>query len=191
MAKPHDKAPDGEALEQVEQRPGKGRATPTRREREAARKRPLIPDDRGMARKESRKKLQEARERARVGMANGEERYLPTRDKGPQKRFVRDYVDARFSVGEMTIPLMLGVIVLTFFPSMEVQFFGIVAMWAFMLVAVIDSVVLGLVVKRKLAIKFGESRVERGVRWYAAMRALQFRPLRLPKPQVKRGKYPA
>ncbi len=191
MAKPHDKAPDSEALEQVEQRPGKGRATPTRREREAARKRPLIPDDRGMARKESRKKLQEARERARVGMANGEERYLPTRDKGPQKRFVRDYVDARFSVGEMTIPLMLGVIVLTFFPSMEVQFFGIVAMWAFMLVAVIDSVVLGLVVKRKLAIKFGESRVERGVRWYAAMRALQFRPLRLPKPQVKRGKYPA
>ena len=29
-----------------------------------------------------------------------------------------------------------------------------------------------------------------GLRWYAAMRALQLRPLRLPKPQVKRGQFP-
>jgi len=37
--------------------------------------------------------------------------------------------------------------------------------------------------------KFTAGKVER-VRWYAAMRALQLRPLRLPKPQVKRWNYP-
>ena len=32
----------------------------------------------------------------REALANGDERYLPARDKGPVRRFVRDYVDSRF-----------------------------------------------------------------------------------------------
>ena len=32
---------------------------------------------------------------------------------------------------------------------------------------------------------------EKGLRFYAAMRALQMKPMRLPKPQVKRGQFPA
>ena len=111
------------------------------------------------------------------------------RDRGPQKRYVRDYVDARFSVGELLIPLMFVVIILTFFPQPEVQAIGLVALWAFFLVAVIDVVVLGFIVKRKIAAKFGADRIEK-VRWYAAMRALQLRLMRLPKPQVKRGQFP-
>ena len=179
-----------ETLEETQARlAGKGRPTPSRREREAQRKRPLVPEDRRQANKEARAKLAQAREKARIGMANGEERYLPARDKGPQKRYVRDYVDARFSVGEVMIPLMFLVIVLTFFPQPEIQFFGILALWAFFLVAIIDCVVLGFLINRRLKEKFGDSRVER-VRWYAAMRALQLRPMRLPKPQVKRGQYP-
>jgi hypothetical protein len=38
--------------------------------------------------------------------------------------------------------------------------------------------------------KFGAGKAEK-VRWYAAMRALQLRVMRLPKPQVKRGRYPS
>ncbi len=169
---------------------GKGRPTPTRKEREAARKRPLVPNDRKQAARESREKMNAARERARIGMANGEERYLPARDRGPQKRWVRDYVDARWSVGEFLIPVMLLVIVATFIPSTEAQFFSIIALWSYFLVAVLDATVLGWVVRRKLAERFGADRVEK-VRWYAAMRALQLRVLRLPKPQVKRGQFPA
>jgi hypothetical protein len=45
-------------------------------------------------------------------------------------------------------------------------------------------------VVRRVGAKFGASKVERGLRWYAAMRALQLRMIRLPKPQVKRGQYP-
>lgn len=167
---------------------GKGRPTPSRREREAARKRPLVSNDRKEASKQARTKMNEARDRARVGMANGEERYLPTRDKGQQKKFVRDYVDARWSIGEFMIPVMFAVIIVTFIPTLDV--YAVLALWAFFLVAVMDATVLGFLVKKRLAEKFGESRVEKGVRWYAAMRSLQLRVLRLPKPQVKRGQFP-
>ena len=171
-------------------RAGKGTPTPSRAAQEAARKRPLVPNDRKEAARQARAKAAESRDRARLGMAAGEEKYLPVRDRGPQKKFVRDYVDARFSIGEVLIPVMFAVIVLTFIPSYEVQTIGIFALWAFFLVSVVDVIILGTVLRRKLAAKFGADKVER-VRWYAAMRALQLRPLRLPKPQVKRGQYPS
>jgi hypothetical protein len=181
----------GETLEETNARlAGKGRATPTRRERETARKRPLVSDNRGQARKEARARMAASREKARIGMAAGDERYLPIRDKGPQKKFIRDFVDARFSIGEILIPLMLLVILLTFVPSIEVQFFSYIALYAYILLAVIDSAILGFQLKKRLASKFGASKVERGVKLYAAMRALQLRRLRLPKPQVKRGQFP-
>jgi len=176
--------------QELERASSKGRPTPTRREREAERKRPLVSNDRAEARRQARAAGQIQREKARIGMANGEERYLPMRDRGPQKKFVRDYIDARFSVGEALIPLMLGVIVLTFFPQVIVQTIGLIALWVFFAVAVIDCFVVGLIVKKKLAAKFGETRVESGVRWYAAMRALQLRVMRMPKAQVARGAYP-
>jgi hypothetical protein len=171
-------------------RAGKGAPTPSRAAQEAARKRPLVPNDRKEAARQARAKSADARERARLGMAAGEEKYLPVRDRGPQKKFVRDFVDARFSIGEVLIPVMFAVIVLTFIPSYEVQTIGIFALWAFFLISVIDVIILGTVLRRRLAAKFGADRVER-IRWYAAMRALQLRPLRLPKPQVKRGQYPS
>ncbi len=168
---------------------GKGQATPTRKQQEAARKRPLVPDDRKLAAKQARAKSSEARDRARVGMAAGDDKYMPPRERGPQKRFARDYVDARFNVGEFMIPVMFLVIILTFFPNAAVQTYGILALWAFFLVAVVDCIILGFVLTRKVENKFGKSNADR-VRWYSAMRALQLRPMRLPKPQVKRGQYP-
>ncbi len=169
---------------------GKGAPTPTRKQQEAANLRPLVSGDRKEAAKAARAKQAESRERARIGMANGEEKYLPMRDRGAQKRYVRDYVDARFSIGEFMIPVMFLVIILTFIPSPEVQTYGILALWAFFLVAVVDSVILGFTLTRKLGAKFGKDKVEK-VRWYAAMRALQLRAMRLPKPQVKRFQFPS
>ncbi|MET0725689.1 MAG: DUF3043 domain-containing protein [Leifsonia sp.] len=177
-------------LNQDKPAPGKGAPTPTRKEQEAARKRPLVPNDRKEAARAQRVKTAEARERQRVGMAAGDDRYLPTRDRGPQKRFARDYVDARYNVGEFMLPVMALVIVLTFIPNYEVQMYGILALWAFFLIAVIDSVILGFKITKRLGAKFGADRVEK-VRWYSAMRALQMRFMRLPKPQVARGTYPS
>jgi hypothetical protein len=168
---------------------GKGRPTPTRREKEAANLRPLVQTDRKAAGKQSRARSAETRERARLGLAAGEERYLPIRDRGMQRRYVRDYVDARYSVGEFLLPVMFLFILVSLVPSIAAP--AILAIYAFILIAVIDAIVLGLLVTRRLRAKLGEGNVDRGHRWYAAMRALQLRPMRLPKPQVKRGAFPS
>ena len=169
---------------------GKGQATPTRKQQEAARQRPLVPNDRKLAAKQARAKSLVARDRARIGLAAGDDKYLPQRERGPQKRYARDYIDARFNVGEFMIPVMFLVILLTFFPDPSVQTYGILALWGFFIIAILDCIVLGFVLTRKVEAKFGSDKAER-VRWYAAMRALQLRPMRLPKPQVKRGQYPS
>lgn len=167
---------------------GKGRATPTRREREAAQRRPLVPKDRKLAAQQNRAAQATEREKARLGMARGDERYLPIRDKGPQKRFVRDFVDARFSAGEVLMPTLVLVILTWFVPA--IADYAFLAFWAIFVLVVVDCVVLGFQITRRLSAKYGKDKVER-VRWYAAMRAIQMRVLRLPKPQVKRGAYPS
>lgn len=169
---------------EVEPIVGKGHATPTRREREEARKRPLVSTDRAAARRQTTAE----RERQRAGMASGDEKFLPARDRGPQKRFVRDYVDARFSIGEGMIPILVVVIILTFFKNAALQTSGLILMYAFIIAVVLDSILLGQRVTKKLQAKYGD-KTER-VRWYATMRAVQLRPLRMPKPQVKRGQAP-
>jgi hypothetical protein len=170
---------------------GKGRPTPTRRVQEQARKRPLVSTDRAEARRQSRSAMASEREKQRIGMANGVEKYMPARDRGVQRRYVRDYIDARTSVGEFLIPLMVIVLILTVFPQPEVQIAAFALLWLFFIGAVIDCVIVGFIIRRKLAAKYGDDKVEAGLRWYAAMRALQLRLMRLPKPQVKRRQYPA
>lgn len=166
---------------------GKGRPTPRRKDREAEAKRPLVAN----TAKERRARAREMRDRAREGLAAGEERYLPLRDKGPQKKFVRDFVDARWNFGEFLIPMMFGVIIATFMPFLQVQFIAILILWGFFALAIADSYFLGWQVKKAVAKKFGADKMEKGLKWYAAMRGLQMRGLRLPKAQVKRGERPS
>jgi hypothetical protein len=170
---------------------GKGRPTPSRKQAEAANQRPLVAG-RGNkeAQKAQRDRQRDSRERARLGMMQGDERFLTPRDKGAQRRYARDYVDARTTIGEFLIPMMGVVLVLTFLPNRTVQLLSVFIIWGFLLVAVVDVIILGVQLKNRLAAKFGEEQVQPGFRWYAAMRGLQMRVLRMPKPQVKRGKYP-
>lgn len=166
---------------------GKGRPTPRRKDREAEALRPLVAN----TAKERRARAREMRDRARQGLANGEERYLPIRDKGPQKKFVRDFVDARWNFGEFLIPMMFGVIIATFLPSYQVQLISIFVLWGFFVLAILDSYLLGWQVNKAATKKFGKDNLEKGLRWYAAMRGLQMRGLRLPKAQVNRGEKPS
>lgn len=197
MAKPNSSSKtdpaDGYDLNTDSVSGGKGHATPTRREREAANLRPLVSSDRKAGNKASRARMREAREKARIGMANGEEKFLPLKDKGVQRRYIRDYVDARWSVGELIIPVMFLVIILTyvFASNTAMSSIAIFVLWGFFLLAVIDCIIAGLLIQRKFTAKFGADRVQKGNRWYTAMRALQLRPMRMPKPQVKRGAFPA
>lgn len=168
---------------------GKGRATPTRAQQEAARKRPLVADTKE-AKARARAQAAAQREKTRVGMAAGDERYLPGRDRGPQRKFARDFADAGWHLGEAVMPAMVLVIVLTFLPVAAVQFWAFIVLWFFILLVIGDMIVTAIRVKRAAAAKWGDRR-EKGLGWYTAMRTIQMRWMRLPKPQVKRGQYPA
>lgn len=168
---------------------GKGRATPTRAEREAARKRPLVPDTKE-AKARARAELATQREKARVGMAAGDDRYLTARDRGPQRRWVRDLIDSGWHLGEAVMPAMVVVIIATFIPVYGIQFYSFIALWIFVLFVIGDMVITSIRVKRAARDKWGD-KMEKGLGWYAAMRTIQMRFLRLPKPQVKRGQRPA
>lgn len=178
-------APAPDASPELPIGPGKNRPTPTRAEREAARKRPLVADTKE-ARQRAKAELATAREKARVGMANGEEKYLPVRDRGPQRKFARDYVDRGWHMGEFLMPLMLIAIILSLGPQM-VAFWAFVVLWIYILFVIGDMVITSIAVKRGARKKFGEDRLEKGLGWYSAMRTVQMRFMRLPKPQVKRG----
>lgn len=182
---PNDAPSEGTTLNGVPVGAGKGRATPTRSEQEAARRRPLVADTKE-AKARAKADLNTAREKARVGMANGDDKYLTPRDKGPQRRWVRDYVDAGWHLGEAVMPAMIVVIFATFIPIAGVQFYSFVALWVFIFFVVGDMIITSTLVKRKARDKWGD-RTEKGLGWYAAMRTVQMRVLRLPKPQVKRG----
>lgn len=170
---------------------GKGAPTPKRSAQVAARKRPLVPEDRKASKAAERAAVQEQRLKMRQAMDTGDEKFLPLRDKGPQKRFARDYVDARFSLGEyLMFGALIFVVVSLLVPaSSEQMIYVLGAFWVMFLAVFVDVFILSRKLRKRLAEKFGD--VERGTVWYGSMRSLQFRRLRLPKPLVKRGDYPA
>ncbi len=166
----------------------KGRPTPSRKEQQAARRQPLVPEDRKAAKEEERKLARENRAREQHALQTGDERYLPLRDRGPQRRFIRDYVDARFNVGDYVLIALVLVFFITLFVA-QYQFIATAIMWFIILLWIFDTWYVWRKIKKRLIAKFGE--VEPGSGMYTMNRVLMIRRLRLPKPQVKRGQYPA
>ncbi|POH58615.1 DUF3043 domain-containing protein [Arthrobacter glacialis] len=169
----------------------KGVPTPSRKDQEAARKRPLVPNDRAAAKVAARDARRDEQARMRRALDTGEERFLPLRDKGPQKRYARDYVDARFSLGEYVMFAALGIVLLTLVlpPTGNASIILFAAFWVMVAFVAIDVWFMGRKLKRLIATKFGS--VDSGVIWYGCMRSMQFRRLRLPKPMVRRGEWPS
>jgi cation transport ATPase len=165
---------------------GKGRPTPKRTQAQARNKRPLVPADRKAAAKAAREQQREERARQYQAMQQGDERYMPARDKGAQRRYVRDYVDARWNVAEFFLPVALVFVILNF-AAMQVQSLALVvlaALYAVVLIAIGDAIFMWQRLKRRLTAKFGI--VERGTAMYAIMRAFQIRRSRMPKPTHKK-----
>ena len=121
-------------------------------------------------------------------MASGDDKYLPTRDKGPVRRYVRDVVDSRRSVAEYFLPAALVSFLISSFGARNVTL-GLVASLAFygmLMLIVVDSIFLSRRLRSELAANFpGQS--TRGVGFYAFTRSLMIRRMRFPKPQLKRG----
>ena len=107
----------------------KGRPTPSRKEAEAANKaRAKVPRTRKEMAAAQKLQRSESSTQMRQAMRNGDDRFLPARDKGPVRRFIRDYVDSRFSFIELLIPLMLVVLILGFTGNPTVTTYANLAM---------------------------------------------------------------
>ena len=169
---------------------GKGRPTPSRREAEAARKQQLrSPKDSRGAKRASREREREQRSKSRAAMLAGDERYFPARDQGPVRAFVRDFVDSRFTIAEFFIFIAIIVLLMGFLPA-QYQQYSSLGFFAVTVVIAIDTTI--LLVSMNIAAKkqFPDKAARKGITLYAALRVLQLRRLRLPKPRVRRGGAP-
>ncbi len=162
---------------------GKGRPTPSRKEAEAAaRARAKGAVDRKSAGKLTRQQRAAQNAKVREGMRTGDERYLPTRDKGPVRRFVRNFVDARLCMAELLLPLLVLIMITQ--PLAQGLSNGL---WsATILLVGLDTVWLVFRLRRALKQRFPDES-HKGAVGYAVLRSMQLRWLRLPKPQVKLG----
>jgi hypothetical protein len=163
----------------------KGRPTPKRSQAQSQRRKAVTtPTDRKGAAKRARDARRVDMAKQREALAGGDERYLPPRDKGPVRKFVRDYVDSRYRVAEFFLPLAVVILVLSITGSMQDLS---LLLWVVVIVAiVIDSVVTAVRLRGQLRKRFDDKNTK-GATAYALMRTLQMRRLRLPKPQVTRG----
>ena len=165
--------------------PGKGRPTPKRSEARKSR-RVTTPTNRKEAAALRRQKLREQRMSQRQALQTGDERNLPARDAGPAKRLARDYVDSRFTIGQVFFGMIAGVLALSFIPSTLVRGIANLLMLLAFFVVVVQSVFVGKAARRLVEERYG-AKESTGVTGYALMRAMQPRRMRRPPPKVKRG----
>ena len=179
----------------------KGRPTPTRKAAEAARIRPLVPKDRKEAKRAARAARNARFDAEQRAMITGEEKYLPARDKGAARRFVRDYVDARHSFSEWILACMMVSIILLMVTRMftnsiplHLQAYALYGAAALMYGSFIITAIEAFFVWRKIKRVFTEAHPREDIPsrtgYYTFSRMIMPRRWRSPRPQVDRGQFP-
>ena len=193
--------------------PKKGRPTPKRNEverqhgvRRTAYDAPTTPGQARKRRKDlkasmskaeykamkQRERDEKARERRKVNerMMAGEEAYLMDRDKGREKRFVRDWVDAHRYLMNLFLPMTLAVIVVMIFGMSNPNLANLASLvvMAIFLIMVVEGIVLGRRINREVNERFPDNSYGKfGLGFYAFTRATMIRRLRTPAPQKNVG----
>ena len=156
----------------------KDRPTPTRKEAEAARRQRV---NKNLSNREAR--------RVAARQARAERmRRLGERERSPEKALMRDYVDARFSLGELLLPTVVVILATTvlgsFWPAMAV--ITTLAMYLFIFAVIFDEYLMWRGFKRVLAERLPNAPTK-GLLTYGMTRSTQIRRFRMPPPRIKRG----
>lgn len=177
----------------------KGRPTPTRKEAEAARKAQLQSNkisaktkgmDKKAAKQADREAMRQERARTREALLRGDESAMPPRDRGPVRRAVRNYVDSRRTVAEFFVPVAVVVLLLGMTRNVTIQVF-VTYIWIVIIALVVaDTGFMVFKMNKMLREQYPDKADRKGVTFYAIMRAMQIRRLRLPPPQFKAGGKP-
>ncbi|SQG65041.1 hypothetical membrane protein [Corynebacterium renale] len=191
--------------------PPKGRPTPKRRDVEMAKgvirgKEPTDPATARQKRKElkesmskeewkdyKRKEREETRARRmemQEAMDRGDERYLLPRDKGPERAFTRDWVDARRMLNNAVMPTAFVLLIIMLIGNAMPQVATIasgIAMIMILLFA-IEGFINGRKVNKEVRARFpGTTAAGWGLGFYAYSRSTQPRRWRTPRPRVEIG----
>jgi hypothetical protein len=160
------------------QTPKKGRATPTRKEAEQARRQRVT---RTMTKKQAR---QETTRQNRIERAKS----MSAREAVPEKVLMRDYVDSRFSIGEFLLPALVVILALTFLSTTlpRIALISTLAMYAFIVLVLFDGFMMWRGFKKVLAERLPKSS-PKGLLMYGMNRSIQIRRFRMPPPRLKRG----
>ncbi|HET9871669.1 MAG TPA: DUF3043 domain-containing protein [Propionibacteriaceae bacterium] len=156
----------------------KARPTPTRKEAEAARRQRVT---RTVSKKEARA---EAARAARVNRM----RTLNLREGTPEKTLLRDYIDARFSIGELLLPSLVVILATTFLNQLypAVTLISTLLMYLFILLILVDVALMWRGFKKVLAKRLPHASTK-GLVMYGMNRCIQIRRFRMPPPRIKRG----
>lgn len=177
----------------------KGRPTPKMKQAQAASIRPLVPVDRRASAKAAKARLREKENAEYEAMQKGDINHMPKAERLPWRIYIRDYVDARFNLGEWFIPVAFAILIVSMFVTslMQNQWASIIMMalmYGYLIAVIIDVWLMWRKLKAKLIAKYGEQSVSKGSRSfsYTWSRSIQMRRWRLPKPRYpKRGHWPA
>jgi hypothetical protein len=165
----------------------KGRPTPKRKESQSKRiVSSLAPASSKEEKKRAREQARASRNASRMAYLRGEESAMPLRDRGPAKRFVRNLVDSRKSIGEYLLPIIFVVLVLSILPIKAMQLGALALMYGLLITVAIDGVFLSRKIKREVLIRFPDAQTK-GLGRYGWLRSTQMRRLRTPHPQTKPG----
>ena len=165
----------------------KGRPTPKRKDAESARKVSSLAPARSKEEKARQKSAtRAARIAQRAAYLRGDENALPARDRGPVKRFVRNYVDSRRSIGEYFLPVIGVVLLVSLIPIAAAAVIGVVLMYTVLFASVIDGFLLSRKIKREVTTRFPDASTK-GLAMYGWLRSTQMRRMRAPKPGVAVG----
>src|SRR6478672_10070998 len=188
---------DATATDEAVPTVGKGRPTPKRREAEGKRG-PVAPPPKTQREAMKRSKVagksmtkEERRAAARVNrerMMAGDEKALLPRDRGKARAYVRDLVGTRRNVAGILLPIALLSFIVLLIPIPLVQAYGPLVLLVAIVAAIIDSIIFGRQLSKKVQQKFpkgdesGQSTKGFSLGFYAFNRACLIRRWRVPRP---------
>jgi Protein of unknown function (DUF3043) len=156
----------------------KDRPTPSRKEAEAARRQRVTTT------------LNKKEARAAASRQNRAERMkaINAREAAPEKALMRDYIDARFNLGEFLLPSVVLILAITILGSYwaTVTVIATLAMYVFILGVFVDGYLMWRGFKKVLAARLPKSS-PKGLLLYGMTRSTQIRRFRSPAPRIKRG----
>ena len=120
----------------------------------------------------------------------GDERYFPAKDRGPVRKRVRLWVDSRFTIGEVFVPMAFIVILGGFVRNVTIRNVLNSAWLVMLLMLIIDCIIIGIQLNIVLKREFPNRADRKGSTAYGIMRAIQIRRFRIPPATVRVGGRP-